>query len=254
MSPKDNSDRDTEAARYNRQAQEQWQQGVAPDGLADTPAYLRLPYIKYTERLRELAARSASSVEIGAGTGRFSRYLDSTRGGTIFVDISHTSLMLCRNSLPSSLDASFVLSDVAALPIRSSSVDLVASAGALSYADPRVLDSQLLRILKPGGNLIVVDSLNHNPIFRINRYAHYLRGNRTKATLRRIPTMSRIVALGRHFAHFDLEFFGASSPVLPVARRILGAQRAEEYLSRADRGIPDRLAFKFVLLATGKRQ
>ena len=47
--------------------------------------------------------------------------------------------------------------------------------------------NEIYRVLKPGGFVIIVDSLNNNPIYKFNRYLHYLRDNRSKDTLQRIP-------------------------------------------------------------------
>ena len=37
--------------------------------------------------------------------------------------------------------------------------------------------NEIYRVLKQGGILIIVDSLNHNPVYKFNRWIHYLYGN-----------------------------------------------------------------------------
>jgi ubiquinone/menaquinone biosynthesis C-methylase UbiE len=47
---------------------------------------------------------------------------------------------------------------------------LIVSAGSLSYGDnDKVLD-EIYRVLKNKGAFIAIDSLNNNPIYRLNRF------------------------------------------------------------------------------------
>ena len=62
------------------------------------------------------------------------------------------------------------------LPFSNNSFDVVASAGSLSYGSKKIVDKEILRILRPNGIFICVDSLNNNPIYRFNRFQNYLRG------------------------------------------------------------------------------
>ena len=67
------------------------------------------------------------------------------------------------------------------LPFDNEIFDIVACAGGLSYGDNKLVLNEIYRVLKPKGMFICIDSLNENPIYKFNRYLHYLRGNRTKA-------------------------------------------------------------------------
>jgi ubiquinone/menaquinone biosynthesis C-methylase UbiE len=60
------------------------------------------------------------------------------------------------------------------LPFAGQSFDIIVSAGSLSYGDnDKVLD-EIYRVLKNKGVFIAIDSLNNNPIYRLNRCLHYL--------------------------------------------------------------------------------
>ena len=247
----DQCDRAAEARRYDRAAQSLGNPREALNGLQDTDSYLGLPYGKFVRCCEDLIGSHSRVLEIGAGTGRFTGFPAVKGCVTVPVDISYESSRFNRARHDAGLRVFPVVCDIARLPLRTASLDLVMSAGALSYADPNSLDPELLRVLAPGGALVVVDSINHNPAFRFNRYLHYLRGHRTKSTLRRMPTIGRLLALGANFAHSEITFFGGLSMLYPLTRIVLGERRATIILARIDAALPSRLAFKAVLVATG---
>ena len=127
-------------------------------------------------------------------------------------------------------------------------------AGSLSYGDPTLVDAGVRRVLKPGGAFICVDSLNHNPIYRRNRWVHFLRGERTRSTLLRMPTEARIDSIAGHFSAGTVRYFGAISWAMPLMARVMGETRAVAAADAWDeRFHTTRSAFKFVLVATGRR-
>ena len=73
------------------------------------------------------------------------------------------------------------------LPFDNETFDIIACAGGLSYGNNKLVLNEIHRVLKQNGTFICIDSLNENPIYKLNRYVHYLRGNRTKSTLKRMP-------------------------------------------------------------------
>ena len=129
---------------------------------------------------------------------------------------------------------------------------MIVSAGSLSYGESYLVDTEIRRVLRPGGMLICVDSLNHNPVYRTNRWLHYLRGNRSKSTLKRIPDLARITALGEGFSTVNVRYFGALSFAMPVVALLLGENAAQASSDRIDQLVGvKRSAFKFVLVAQG---
>ena len=144
------------------------------------------------------------------------------------------------------------VADMECLPFDASSFDVIVSAGSLSYGDPHLVDAEIRRVLRPGGRLIFIDSLNHNPVYRMNRWLHYLRGNRSKSTLMRMPDMARIASLGLGFSKVNVHYFGALSFAMPILARFFGKNTAQAVSDRIDHlfGVR-RSAFKFVIVAQG---
>lgn len=61
-----------------------------------------------------------------------------------------------------------MVADMEQLPFENESFNIVTSAGSLSYGYQIKVDYEIRRVLKPNGFFICVDSLKHNPIYKIN--------------------------------------------------------------------------------------
>jgi len=250
-------DKVIERARYEARAQSQMAGAVmvvaVPLGSQTMPAYLRTPYLVYEQKIAELIRPSHHVLELGAGAGLHTWALLQTEASVTASDISPNSLNLLKQrfqNTPGNLKT--VVADMESLPFESSSFDVIASAGSLSYGEPHVVDVEIRRVLRPGGMLICVDSLNHNPVYRINRWLHYLRGNRTRSTLKRMPNLARIDELCDGFSNVNIDYFGASSFMMPVLSHFLGENSAQAASDRIDQLVGvRRSAFKFVLVAQG---
>ena len=98
--------------------------------------------------------------------------------------------------------------------------------------------------------MIAIDSLNDNPIYRFNRYMHYLKGNRSKSTLIRMPTMSLIDKYTEKFGHAEVKFFGAIIWAFPLLSKVLSEQALTKLSNLIDTRFNIRgSAFKFVMMA-----
>lgn len=244
-----------EMNRYDSRAVLQMSQSALEteflSGSLSMPAYLRKPYLYYESRLAQLINPSCKVLELGSGMGVHTRALLQTGAQVIASDISSNSLSLLRQRLKSAHEnLNTAVADIENLPFEANSFDLVASAGSLSYGDPKLVDSEIRRVLRPGGTLICVDSLNHNPIYRFNRLIHYLRGNRSKATINRMPDLNRVNALSFGFSDVHVEYFGSLTFAMPMVARLFGDNTAQSVSDRFDQLIDvRRSAFKFVLVA-----
>jgi ubiquinone/menaquinone biosynthesis C-methylase UbiE len=246
-----------ERDRYDARAKTQLAGGVlvseTPFGSQTMSSYLQTPYIYYEQMISELIRPEHRVLELGAGAGLHTRVLLQTGAQVTASDISTNSLGLLKQqykNVPGNLITE--IADMESLPFDDSSFDVITSAGSLSYGDPILVDSEIRRVLRPGGMLICVDSLNHNPVYRANRWLHYMRGNRSKSTLKRMPDLARIRALSEGFSSVNVRFFGAMSFAMPGIARLFGENTARAASDRIDQllGVR-RSAFKFVIVAQG---
>jgi ubiquinone/menaquinone biosynthesis C-methylase UbiE len=251
------SDKTAELLRYDARAKAALT-SASPNrrafGAAAFDPVAREPFLCYEEFARSTILPDHEVLELGAGTGVHTLGLLSTGARVTATDISPNSLAVLERLLGGEGRLLTRLADIEALPFPDASFDVVTCAGSLSYGDPRTVDAEVLRVLRPGGSIIFVDVLDHNPVYRLNRWVHYLLGHRTRSTLLRMPTLPRIEGLARHFATSETRYFGGVVWAMPILARLAGMDRAAAISRASDRLLGTRRsAFKFVLLARGRR-
>jgi SAM-dependent methyltransferase len=222
---------------------------LGPDGAASQPLTIRAPYLVYEDYIRRSVTPGAQSLDVCCGTGLYSLIAAGAGATATASDIAEHNLALARRRAErAGLPLHTVSADAEQLPFRDQSFDIVTCAGSLSYVEPTRFLAEVRRILRPGGWFVCIDSLNHNPVYRLNRYVQYLRGRRTKATLLRMPTLDTVRVLNQQFGAAETSFHGAGSFLAPVIKPLLGEDRTAGALDRFDRRWPElhRWAFKFV--------
>jgi SAM-dependent methyltransferase len=251
-------DKMRELFRYDERARVALQhsdQATGPLGTSAFPPILRSPYRQYERFIRDFVQPSHRVLELGAGVGAHTDVLMQTGAYVTATDLSPASLQLLDRILGSSAKGRLTtrVADMEQLPFESATIDVVACAGSLSYGEPDLVDGEVRRVLRPGGAFICVDSFNHNPIYRLNRWVQYRRGRRSKSTLLRMPKSTRIDAMRAHYASVEVAYFGAFTWAMPPFARLLGQERAAVLSDALDRLLKvRRSAFKFVLIAHGR--
>lgn len=236
-----------EAARYNRAARSYVGHEPALADPDQLPVHLADPYRDYVAALNRVVTATHEVLELGSGTGRWTGPLANRARHVSALDISSESLRVCRETHGPTVSP--VVGDIANLPFGTASIDVVAAAGSLSYGPASRVDSEILRVLRPGGSVVVVDSLSHNPLYRLNRRLQHWRGQRTLATIRNMPRIERIRALAGHFEQASAAFYGSWSFFYPVLCRVLGSQVSERLWRGAESAFPaPRMSFKFVVV------
>ena len=247
-------DKHVESERYDARARFQLAgapiETEAPLGSRTMATYLRTPYLVYEREITELLTPRHRVLELGAGVGAHTRALLDTGAQVVASDISVHSVRLLSKRFPSASNLETAVADMECLPFDARSFDAVVCAGSLSYGAPTLVDSEIRRVLRPGGALVCVDSLDHSPIYRLNRWVQYVRGKRTRSTLTYMPNLRRLNAMGTGFCEVSVQFFGALSFAMPLIARLAGQENAQIVSDRMDALIGTRRsAFKFVLVA-----
>lgn len=250
-------DRELERRRYNDRAARQLRDAgglPANDGAAAMDPVLRQPYLSYEALIRHYAAPNAAVLDLCAGDGLFSLVAARVGARVTASDIAENNLVLARErAARQGLALATLVADAERLPLPDHSVDLVTCAGGLSYVDLDRLLAELARVLRPGGALVAVDSFNHNPIYRLNRYWHYLRGRRSASTLRRMPSRRTLAAFRRIFPDLQVQYFGTITFLMPVVRRVVGADRAARLSAWFDRHFAFAREGAFKIVIHGRR-
>ncbi len=222
------------------------------EGFSHFPEQHIPPFEKYYSWIEEDIGNVKDVLEIGAGTGQHTRPVVTPFTRVTALDISAKSLDVLRGKFTSSVKT--IVGNVEELPFPDSSFDLIISCGVLSYGDPYKVDGEILRTLRPGGAFIFIDSLNHNPIFKLNRWIRFLRGSRSLSTVLRVPKMARIEKLSQSFDDSRYFFFGKWIWMHQILSSFLNAKSAMRiYNSLEDSFGRDRYSFKIVVMLRGRK-
>lgn len=212
--------------------------------------YLRSPYFKYEEIIREQILNSNHEVlELTSGMGEFSRILIESESKLICTDISKTSLRTLQKKYKKIKKVNCQVVDIENLPYSNDVFDYVFIAGGLSYGDNDLVLKEIYRVLKIGGKFIAVDSLNHNPIYKLNRWIHWLLGKRSKSTLKRMPKVSLIEKYIKLFGEGKVYYFGSFSWFFNLFPFLFSFENINKFSNWLDSLIcVKKSAFKFVLV------
>ena len=256
---RDYNDRSIEKRRYDQIALEKFSDPLFKSndgrGFRSVVPSLRDPYVFYYWQVRKAIAgvTRLTVLELACGTGEFSSIAISHRSNFVGLDISEKSLQKLTSRYDESSSVQVILGDIQSIPLESNSVDICLCAGGLSYGDNQLVIREISRVLSSTGKLICVDSFNHNPIYKFNRWLHLLRGNRSKGTLQRMPSYKTINLLEKYFGEVTVSHFGTLSFLIPVLSLLLSPRVIRKIIRWGDaKRLLDKWAFKIVVVAQVK--
>tara|TARA_A100000164_G_scaffold372045_1_gene400688 strand:- start:171 stop:938 length:768 start_codon:yes stop_codon:yes gene_type:complete len=249
---KKKSDLDIERERYskrakiNKQNSKKFQVKKRKNNLIDAP-YIEI----YFKSIIRNSKKGFKILEICCGEGECSEPILENYKNITFADISKNSLDVIKRNYSSFLteSISFKECNIELLPFDNEIFDIVACAGGLSYGNNKLVLNEIHRVLKPNGIFICIDSLNANPIYKLNRYIHYLRGNRTKSTLKRMPDRKLLEDYKRKFGMTKINFSGTLIWILYPLSKIIGYKKSKILSDFLDKNLPKWMSFKFIMEA-----
>jgi len=211
---------------------------------------LSTPYIHYESILKRVIKKNFKVLEIGSGIG-IHTYVALIKGSNVMAtDISKESLIFLKKRFKKFKNLSTKIVDMEDISFKNDTFDVILSAGSLSYGDNLTVAKEISRVLKPNGFFICVDSLNHNPIYKLNRWIHFKIGNRSKSTLRQMPTIQLIKSYKSIFKSVKVKYFGAASFLAPFLILFISEKWVKNFIDFFDQIINVRKsAFKFVMIA-----
>ena len=191
------------------------------------------PYLSYYAALKDNILDGETILELGAGSGRHTSVLAKLDVNIVALDISQEALKVLALRVGRKIDT--ICANMEQIPLQDSSVDWVVSVGSLSYGNWSTLCDEIQRVLKPGGSIIFLDSLNHNVIYKFNRFIHFLRGYRTFSTLIRMPKKKQLDAFGSNFKFTQFRTCGVIVWLVPILQIVFGEKRSLTLLRLVDR-------------------
>jgi len=175
------------------------------------------PYERHL--LRYVPEPCEAVLELGCGTGEFSRRLASRARRVVAVDLSAEMIRVARSRSTREANIDYVVGDMTALPLRPGAFDCVVSLNTLHHVDAARGVRAMRAALRPGGTLLLADLLGR-PGFRdlpLNLLAWTVRLMRSATVERK----TRRAALHRAYRKHGC---GESHPTLGQARALAEAE------------------------------
>lgn len=127
------------------------------------------------------AMKGLTVLDTGCGHGSFSIYAVSRGAEAVALDVQMVRLRFAADqSIGMGLPVSFVCGRSEELPFPDGFFDLVLSRSTLQYTDIPIVNRELLRVLKTGGALVLVENMAHNPFLMMFRALRRVTGNRVR--------------------------------------------------------------------------
>lgn len=219
---------------------------------------LRAPY-QHLERWLARTALGMLILDYGCGRGVHSVAAARYGARVVGVDLSPSSLTIARERADRAgmrARVDLAVADGATLPFAASTFDHALAVDVLSYIPPRTAFAELARVLRPGGTLVLLDTLGHNPLLNVNRRFRAWRNERTPDEVRYVPRIGDLAVGREHFAEVETAYFDLVTPVMAALR--ITSPTATRWAMALDRALLRRrllrpLAFKAVCMYKGPR-
>lgn len=250
------SSKQIEYERYNSKSLQQLQtnaQSQSVIGPESLPVILRDPYVEYERAILSFTNGNSKVLDICCGDGSLS-VIAAKNGATVVIsDIAENSVELAiKKAKEHGFKITGVAADAEKLPFDDASFDVVTCSGSISYVDLEIFLKEIQRVLKPGGHFICVDSFNHNIFYRVNRFMHYLKGNRSWQVNQRIPSDKTIQTFRSYFKDVLVKYFGIFIFFAPFIKIFVGEEKTAWVLRKLDQRLRFlyRYSFKIVIIAS----
>lgn len=174
-------------------------------------------------------------LDYGCGTGVHLSWLAERFQNVTGVDLSQASINKASANKPGNVE--LVVGDCENLPFANEAFDVVFDGGTFSSLDFEKALQEINRVLKPGGLLIGIETLGHNPLTNIKRRLNILLGKRTSWAGDHIFKMQSLEVVKKYFEIKELRFFHLVSWVAFPLMRFPGGKLLLKGLEGLDQAL-----------------
>ena len=199
-------------------------------------------------------------LEIGCGLAKHGFLAANLNNEVVAIDITFEALRNVKSKIQENLKVGKLdvcLMDIEKLSFKDEVFDVVIEHEVFSSINLEKAFPELLRVLKPGGCIIGIETFGHNPIFNLKRKLNYLSGKRSKWVVSHILTTKDLDFINASTAKCKTQYFHIVSAllsplaVLPIGWLMNSIVRFTEVVDRFLLKIPflKKHAFKVVFCA-----
>ena len=130
------------------------------------------------------------------------------------IDISDVSIEVAKErAIHEGVDKQtrFLVMNCEALEFDNDSFDIVFNSGTLAYLDLQKALFEIVRVLKPDGVFLGIDTLGHNPLLNLNRKIKRKRNLRSQWAVDHILRMNDLELVERYFGKAEFKFFNLAT-------------------------------------------
>ena len=150
-------------------------------------------------------------LDYGCGTGDKLGVSNKPEWDIIGIDISDKSIDEARRIYSDYKNVSFEVMDCEKTSYPDNSFDIIFDYGTFSSISISTAIDEIIRILKPDGALVCIETLGHNPIFNLKRKISAYRGKRTQWASSHIMQTKNWEDIRRQFISAEIRHFNILS-------------------------------------------
>jgi len=176
----------------------------------------RAPYIFCEEWIKQ-RCENKKVLDYGCGSGLHSIFPAKNGAQVVGVDISDMSIKICKERAKrEKVDerTSFFVMDCEELKFNDDCFDIIFSSGIFSYLCLEKAFSEMARVLKPDGYVLIIDTFGYNPLLNLNRRIKAKKGLRSKWMIKHILRMKDIEVAKAYFGKVEIKFFNLATLVI----------------------------------------
>jgi len=205
---------------------------------------------KFLQKITKQKIKDKKVLDYGCGNGVHSGWLAESANQVVAIDLSQKSLAIAKQRIKNN-NVEFLQMDCENLNFFDNSFDVIFDGGTFSSIDFKKALPGLIRILKPGGYLIGIETLGHNPLTNLKRAMNKKTGKRTEWATGHIFKMENLKLIEQYFGKIRAYYFHVVSWLafpflkLPGGKILLRVLEIIDYLLRP---IFKRYSFKIVFV------